>query len=427
MDEEVLIRHLHKNKVMPDDLFKNHIRLLDSQIARSKALRARLGNSQPASPVKYIARKRAATLRKRDRYGFVVDGEEKNGRTHRSKEMEEFLKIHKRDELTADNKPFLDLLMKHGLPDPERENLWKRFTEHNTITHQITPYKIASEMKTPNPSIIAIEKDMDRTFPDCNHFDAGQSTREELQTVLLRYSAVNSDGYCQGMNFITGILLLFVSEESAYEILTRLTTSPEYNGGYYGLGMESCNADQRVLENLVKESLPGVVEKLEEFNICLTNLVVRWFLTVFVDSFPVATVLKLWDFYLLYGIRFTFAFSLAFLSIYSEKILESEDLASVVTLVQDTASSLTDPAPIISLGLSSFLLTQTQLDEMRSEAKASLQELKEQRDRDREQLRRKREQQQKQPTGKEPGSPSSPGKSLLKGFMNLRGKKNKEG
>lgn len=55
-------------------------------------------------------------------------------------------------------------------------------------------------------------------------------------------------GYCQGMNFIAGIMLLFLGEESAFWLLCALL---EYilPADYYAQDLSGCNVDLRVFKN----------------------------------------------------------------------------------------------------------------------------------------------------------------------------------
>ena len=60
--------------------------------------------------------------------------------------------------------------------------------------------------------ISEIEKDVDRTFPEHVYFDKdyyGYIGQFSLSRVLCRFSANNPEiGYCQGVNFIAGFLLM---------------------------------------------------------------------------------------------------------------------------------------------------------------------------------------------------------------------------
>lgn len=69
-------------------------------------------------------------------------------------------------------------------------------------------------MKIINKPVLKFFKDVCRTFPDHTYFQM-EDGKNALRRVLLAYSQRNTNvGYCQAMNFIAGLLLLFMPEEN---------------------------------------------------------------------------------------------------------------------------------------------------------------------------------------------------------------------
>lgn len=61
-----------------------------------------------------------------------------------------------------------------------------------------------------------IEKDITRTFPDTKRF-ASEEGQAALRNVLVAYANYDAEvAYCQGMNFIAGLLLTYLSEAEAF-------------------------------------------------------------------------------------------------------------------------------------------------------------------------------------------------------------------
>jgi hypothetical protein len=61
-----------------------------------------------------------------------------------------------------------------------------------------------------------IEKDVERTFPEHDLFRTSDGC-ESLRRVLKAYAMHNPEvGYCQSLNFLVGMMLLFMDEESAF-------------------------------------------------------------------------------------------------------------------------------------------------------------------------------------------------------------------
>jgi len=67
-----------------------------------------------------------------------------------------------------------------------------------------------------------INMDIPRTYPT-HPFFAQEHTRESLRNVLHAYAIYDPEvGYCQGMSYITSILILHMAPENAFWMLMSL-------------------------------------------------------------------------------------------------------------------------------------------------------------------------------------------------------------
>lgn len=75
------------------------------------------------------------------------------------------------------------------------------------------------------PSVEAsndIEKDVTRTFPNTKHF-ASEEGQSSLRNVLRAYATYDTEvAYCQGMNFIAGLLLMYLTEAESFAAMVVL-------------------------------------------------------------------------------------------------------------------------------------------------------------------------------------------------------------
>ena len=87
-----------------------------------------------------------------------------------------------------------------------------------------------------------IARDINRTFPTHIFFrELDGMGQRSLLNVLKAYSVHNpAVGYCQGMGFIAGLLLLHMREEAAFWLLTRLTSAYEMEGLYKVSAQQCC-------------------------------------------------------------------------------------------------------------------------------------------------------------------------------------------
>jgi hypothetical protein len=61
---------------------------------------------------------------------------------------------------------------------------------------------------------VDIDKDVPRTFPGMKKFNA-EAGKASLRNVLRAYATYDAEvGYCQGMNFLAGLLLMWLADEA---------------------------------------------------------------------------------------------------------------------------------------------------------------------------------------------------------------------
>ncbi|GAA6005608.1 TBC domain-containing protein [Rhodotorula paludigena] len=108
-------------------------------------------------------------------------------------------------------------------------------------------------------------------------------------------------GYCQGMGPIAATLLCYFEPERAYAGLSRLFD--QYRLGHIFAndfpGLDECFFVQ---EKLIELFMPDVHQAFVEHCILPSAYAVKWYITLFTNSFPFATQLRLWDALLLEGL-----------------------------------------------------------------------------------------------------------------------------
>jgi hypothetical protein len=156
--------------------------------------------------------------------------------------------------------------------------------------------------------------DLHRTFPENSKFKSTtdnadgsvtMSTEDipaiiSLRRVLYAFSVYCPHiGYCQSLNYIAGMLLLFMDEERAFWMLVTIIQDilPD---GIYDITMEGANIDQTVLMMFIWERLPHIWNKISSgkgFWECekdvdgatmptITLVTSHWFLTLFINILP---------------------------------------------------------------------------------------------------------------------------------------------
>lgn len=156
----------------------------------------------------------------------------------------------------------LKALVRRGIPVAFRALVWQKISL-SSIHRRDFPADYYQTLLTRfneiDPHVIDdIEKDIDRTFPEHDYFVGKGNGEECLRRVLLAYAVHNPDiGYCQSLNFVCGIMLIFMEEEDSFWLLLTIieTLLPE---DYYTRTMIGTYTDQYVLAELIKEYLPTI-------------------------------------------------------------------------------------------------------------------------------------------------------------------------
>ena len=245
----------------------------------------------------------------------------------------------------------LKLLLRSGIPREYRCKIWKGLIglRVKSVKEKVGEgyYQKLQDVKSSkdgkhssnktcsnyDPVVKQIELDLLRTLPNNKHFESLESDGTcRLRRVLIAYSRHNPKvGYCQGLNRLAAVSLLFMPEEDAFWSLVAIIEHlmpPEY----YSHNLLGAHVDQYVFRDLLAEKLPKVSEVLERHGIEISLF--SWFLTCFVDNIPVEVYLRIWDIFLYEGNKVLFRFALAFFKMYEDEILTSSDSLSINTLLR---------------------------------------------------------------------------------------------
>ncbi|EGF83751.1 hypothetical protein BATDEDRAFT_21189 [Batrachochytrium dendrobatidis JAM81] len=206
-------------------------------------------------------------------------------------------------------------------------------------------------------------------------------------------------GYCQSLNFIVGMLLLvfvqsdpqtnaaFTSGDEAVRIeveqsvfwmlvaIVECLLPPEM----YGYTLEGSQIQQEVLwtwilkhkgskfglERLSKwlEMINGRSGSkdstflgqdsssmdIDSYSSALAMVTTPWFMTLFVNTMPTETVLRIWDCFFYQGEKILFRVALTLLHIHEEKLIECQDMADAWRLLKDLPKSVIDCEEFITL------------------------------------------------------------------------------
>ncbi|USW55535.1 Putative Rab-GTPase-TBC domain-containing protein [Septoria linicola] len=200
-----------------------------------------------------------------------------------------------------------------------------------------------------------------------------QSLRNVLQAFAVHNPKV---GYCQSLNFIAGLLLLFLSkddsdldiaEPKAFTLLTIVTS--QHLPDTHGITLEGANIDIGVLMSCIKDALPAIWNKLDdqkEVNAIgaaatmaggigglrlptVSLATTAWFMSLFVGTLPIESVLRVWDCLFLDGSKTLFRIALAIFKAGEPEILKVSDPMEIFQVVQTIPRGMLDANALLEV------------------------------------------------------------------------------
>lgn len=280
--------------------------------------------------------------------------------------------------------PKTQRFIRKGIPPAWRGSAWFHYaggdallSKHANLYSSLLSRADAGELSENDRELI--ERDLHRTFPDNIHFKPDPSNpsssslnpldpsdpshtetpivsslRHVLQAFALHKPQI---GYCQSLNFLAGLLLLFLPEAKAFWMLHLITT--DYLPGTHAISLEGANVDLWVLMTALKESnMPAVWAKLSgggdsqadtppdrvtgaprrrplpaklpAISLCTTS----WFMSLFIGTLPIESTLRVWDVLFYEGPRTIFRVALAVFKLGEREIRGVSDAMEIFQVVQ---------------------------------------------------------------------------------------------
>ncbi|XP_055652610.1 TBC1 domain family member 1 isoform X5 [Falco peregrinus] len=234
-----------------------------------------------------------------------------------------------------------------GVPRHHRGEIWKFLAEQYHLKHQFPskqqskdiPYKELLKQLTSQQHAILI--DLGRTFPTHPYFSAQLGAGQlSLYNILKAYSLLDQEvGYCQGLSFVAGVLLLHMSEEDAFKMLKFLMFDIGLRKQYRP-DMTILQIQMYQLSRLLHDYHRDLYNHLEEHEIGPSLYAAPWFLTMFASQFPLGFVARVFDMLFLQGSEAIFKVALSLLGSHKPLILQHENLETIVDFIKSTLPNL---------------------------------------------------------------------------------------
>ncbi|XP_022862147.1 EVI5-like protein isoform X2 [Olea europaea var. sylvestris] len=258
--------------------------------------------------------------------------------------------------------------IRKGIPDCLRGLVWQLISGSRDLLlmnpgvyEQLVIYETSS-------SELDIIRDISRTFPSHVFFQKRHGPgQRSLYNVLKAYSVFDREvGYVQGMGFVAGLLLLYMSEEDAFWLLVALLKGAVHAPmeGLYLVGLPLVQQYLFQFDHLVKDHLPKLGEHFAQEMINPSMYASQWFITVFSYSFPFHLALRIWDVFLYEGVKIVFKVGLALLK-YTHDDLVKLPFEKLIHALRNFPEDAMNPDTLLPMAYS--IKVSKHLDELKDE------------------------------------------------------------
>ncbi|XP_058793503.1 TBC1 domain family member 1 isoform X2 [Phymastichus coffea] len=238
----------------------------------------------------------------------------------------------------CDNQMLLQAI-KQGVPKAKRGEVWQFLAEQfcmkqppldtRDFPNYNTPYELLLKQLTSQQHAILI--DLGRTFPNHPYFSSPLGPGQlALFNLLKAYSLLDHEvGYCQGLSFVAGVLLLHMSEDLAFFLLRHLM----FRRGMRKLYLPDMAALQLhlyQLSRLLHDRLPSIYNHFDKHEVSPTLYAAPWLLTIFASQFPLGFVTRVFDLLFLESSEVIFRVALALLEEHQDQLLACDSFEEIM-------------------------------------------------------------------------------------------------
>ncbi|KAH8382011.1 hypothetical protein KR009_001351 [Drosophila setifemur] len=256
--------------------------------------------------------------------------------------IERWEQIIERNSMQIGNKKDPKVLghaIRTGVPRSKRGDVWTFLAEQHSMntapvdTNRFpnfnTPYHTLLKHLTEHQHAIFI--DLGRTFPNHQFYkDPLGLGQLSLFNLLKAYSILDPElGYCQGLGFICGVLLLHCDEANAFQLLKHLMFRRNMRTKYLP-DMKKFQLQLYQLSRLVKDHHPDLYVWLDQNDVSPTLYAAPWILTVFSSQFPLGFVARVFDLLFLESSDVIFKFAIALLSVHKQQLLAKGNFEEIM-------------------------------------------------------------------------------------------------
>nr|CAD7409610.1 unnamed protein product [Timema cristinae] len=211
--------------------------------------------------------------------------------------------------------------VRKGIPGEHRGLVWLTVSGAERLKEETGPDSYLRLLRGPldQEIIDTVRTDLPRTFPDNIFFNAADH-QLQLYNVLVAYAHDNKEvGYCQGLNYIAGLLLLVTKDEDTSFWLLKVLV-------------------ERILPQYYTRTMDGVPEvhrHVTAIGLPWAVITTKWFICLFAEVLPIETVLRIWDCLFYEGSKIIFRVCVTLIKRNKDALLQCDDFSSLAECFKD--------------------------------------------------------------------------------------------
>ncbi|KAG4301832.1 hypothetical protein PCK1_001808 [Pneumocystis canis] len=188
---------------------------------------------------------------------------------------------------------FLTKKIREGIPHPLRGLVWQSMSGAQD-TNLEGLFETLRNEQSPYEKIII--RDLSRTFPGVEMFkEEGGDGQKKLQSVLRAFSLYDAEvGYCQGLGFIVGPLLMNMFEHEAFCVLVRLMECYDMRT-MFTINLSGLHLRLFQFEHFLSLRIPSISIYFNSIGIHSLMYASQWFLSLFAVTCPLSTLHRIYD------------------------------------------------------------------------------------------------------------------------------------
>ncbi|GAM89758.1 hypothetical protein ANO11243_077970 [Dothideomycetidae sp. 11243] len=232
--------------------------------------------------------------------------------------------------------PTMTPLMIHkGIPDFLRSAVWVGIVGAWDASLQVEFDSLCDRLNYEKPqNDHIINKDLARCFPHHEFFRDAEGEGQKMLGILLKcYSLYDTEiGYCQGMAFVAGALLLNMPLKDAFVTFVKLMENHNLRS-LYSVDLKGLHCRTFQLKKFMAQISPDLLDHLSSLSLEPAYLS-SWFMTVFATSCPLNVLFRIYDVAFCEGAEETvMRVALALILSNEQKILEMKEIEEVLQLL----------------------------------------------------------------------------------------------